>query len=86
MVNRVIFRRLAHMHATRLRVSSRKVGYGHLYQGRLKSFPVNELGFELNIRPEDRPRKASQILTERSSWQHALRIPRATPNNRSQKQ
>ena len=34
------FRRVAHMHAMRWRVSHRTVGYGHLYQGRFKSFPV----------------------------------------------
>jgi putative transposase len=34
------FRWLAHTHAMRWRVSHRTVGYGHLYQGRFKSFPV----------------------------------------------
>ena len=34
------FRRLAHRHAIGWRVSHRTVGYGHLYQGRFKSFPV----------------------------------------------
>ncbi len=34
------FRRLAHTHAVRWRVSHRTAGYGHLYQGRFKSFPV----------------------------------------------
>jgi putative transposase len=34
------FRWLAHTHAMRWRVSRRTVGYGHLYQGRFKSFPV----------------------------------------------
>jgi putative transposase len=34
------FRRLAQTHAVRWRVSRRTVGYGHLYQGRFKSFPV----------------------------------------------
>jgi putative transposase len=34
------FRRLAQTHAVRWRVSHRTVGYGHLYQGRFKSFPV----------------------------------------------
>jgi putative transposase len=31
------FRRLAHTHAMRWRVSHRTAGYGHLYQGRFKS-------------------------------------------------
>jgi putative transposase len=34
------FRWLAHTHAMRWRVSHHTVGYGHLYQGRFKSFPV----------------------------------------------
>jgi putative transposase len=34
------FRWLAHTHAMRWRVSRRTVGFGHLYQGRFKSFPV----------------------------------------------
>ena len=34
------FRRLAHTHAVRWRVSHRTVGYGQLCQGRFKSFPV----------------------------------------------
>jgi putative transposase len=34
------FRRLAHTHAMRWRVSHNTVGYGHLYQGRFKSFPI----------------------------------------------
>jgi putative transposase len=34
------FRWLAHTHAMRWRVTHRTVGYGPLYQGRFKSFPV----------------------------------------------
>src|SRR4051812_31834767 len=34
------FRWLAHTHAMRWRVAHRTVGFGHLYQGRFKSFPV----------------------------------------------
>jgi putative transposase len=34
------FRWLAHTHAMRWRVSHHTVGYGHLYQGRFKAFPV----------------------------------------------
>jgi putative transposase len=36
----MFFRWLAHTHAMRWRVSNRTVGYGHLYQGRFKSIPV----------------------------------------------
>jgi putative transposase len=77
------FGRLAHMHAIRWRVSHRTVGYGHLYQGRSKSFPVQsddhllgllryvernpsvkDLGLEQTVRPEGRPRNASQSATD----------------------
>src|SRR5438132_451707 len=34
------FRWLTHTHAMRWRISHHTVGYGHLYQGRFKSFPV----------------------------------------------
>jgi len=34
------FRWLANTHAVRWRVSHRRVGSGHLYQGRFKSFPI----------------------------------------------
>ncbi len=34
------FRWVAHTHALRWRVAHRTVGYGHLYQGRFQSFPV----------------------------------------------
>jgi putative transposase len=36
------FRWLSHTHAMRWRVSHGTVGYGHLYQGRFKSFPIEE--------------------------------------------
>lgn len=36
------FRWLAHTHAMRWRVSHHTVGYGHVYQGRFKSFPVQQ--------------------------------------------
>jgi putative transposase len=36
------FRWLTHTHAVRWRVSHRTVGYGHLYQGRFKCFPVQD--------------------------------------------
>src|SRR6516165_9516930 len=43
------FRWLAHTHAMRWRVSHRTVGYGHLYQGRFKSFPVQSDGHLLTL-------------------------------------
>ena len=38
------FRWLTHTHAMRWRVAHRTVGYGHLYQGRFKCFPVQPDG------------------------------------------
>lgn len=38
------FRWLTHTHAMRWRVAHRSVGWGHLYQGRFKSFPVQGEG------------------------------------------
>jgi putative transposase len=43
------FRRLAHTHAMRWRVSHRTVGYGHVYQGRFKSFPAQSDGHLLAL-------------------------------------
>jgi putative transposase len=43
------FRWLAHTHAMRWRVSRRTVGYGHLYQGRFKCFPVQDDGHVLKL-------------------------------------
>jgi putative transposase len=43
------FRWLTHTHAMRWRVSHRTVGYGHLYQGRFKSFPVQADGHFLDV-------------------------------------
>ena len=43
------FRWLAHTHAMRWRVSHHTVGYGHLYQGRFKSFPVQSDGHLLTV-------------------------------------
>ena len=45
------FRRLAHTHAVRWRVSHRTVGYGHLY-------------LEHTVRPEGGPRKESQAVND----------------------
>jgi putative transposase len=59
------FRWLAHTHAMRWRVARRTVGYGHLYQGRFKSFPAESdthlltvaRYVERTLRPEGRPSK-----------------------------
>jgi putative transposase len=43
------FRWLTHTHAMRWRVARRTVGYGPLYQGRFKSFPVPDDGHLLTV-------------------------------------
>jgi len=43
------FRWLAHTHAMRWHVAHNTVGRGHLYQGRFKSFPVQEDGHFLTL-------------------------------------
>jgi hypothetical protein len=45
--------RLAHIHAIRWRVSHRTVGYGQLYQGRFKSFPVQSDDQLLGVTPRN---------------------------------
>ncbi len=56
------FRWLAHTHAMRWRVSRRTVGYGPLYQGRFKSFPVQCDDHLLSLL-----RMSSEILCRRGS-------------------
>ncbi|MHB1767108.1 MAG: transposase [Phycisphaerae bacterium] len=43
------FRALAHTHAMRWRVAHRSVGWGHLYQGRFKAFPVESGSHVLTV-------------------------------------
>jgi putative transposase len=43
------FRWLTHTHAMRWRVSRRTVGWGHLYQGRFKAFPIQSDGHLLTV-------------------------------------
>jgi putative transposase len=43
------FRWLAHTHAMRWHVAHNTVGRGHLYQGRFKSFPIQEDGHLLTV-------------------------------------
>ncbi len=81
------FRWLTHTHAMRWRVSRRTVGYGHLYQGRFKSFPIqsddhcltvcryverNALSAGLVKRAEDWRWGSLWARTHESSAQHAL--------------
>src|SRR5439155_2182907 len=66
------FRWLTHTHAMPWRVSHHTVGYGHLYQGRFKSFPVqrDEPFLTLSRYVERNPLSAN--LTRRAElWPHS---------------
>jgi putative transposase len=63
------FRWLAHTHAMRWRVSHRTVGYGHLYQGRFKSFPVQQDDHLLTLcRYVERNPLAAGIVKRAEQW------------------
>ena len=63
------FRWLTHTHAMRWRVSHRTVGYGHLYQGRFKSFPVQEDGHFLDVcRYVERNALAAGLTERAQDW------------------
>jgi putative transposase len=64
------FRRLAHTHAVRWRVSHRTVGYGHLYQGRFKSFPVQSDEHLLSVvRYVERNPLSARLVERAQLWQ-----------------
>ncbi len=63
------FRRLAHTHAMRWRVSHRTVGYGHLYQGRFKSFPVQSDDHLLSLlRYVERNPLSARLVEKAQLW------------------
>jgi putative transposase len=63
------FRWLAHTHAMRWRVSHRTVGYGHLYQGRFKSFPVQQDDHLLTLcRYVERNPLAAGLVKRSEQW------------------
>jgi putative transposase len=63
------FRWLAHTHAMRWRVSHHTVGYGHLYQGRFKSFPIQRDGHLLNVcRYVERNALAKDLVPMAEEW------------------
>lgn len=63
------FRWLAHTHAMRWRVSHRTVGYGHLYQGRFKSFPVQNDSHLLTLcRYVERNPVTAGLVTRAEQW------------------
>jgi putative transposase len=60
---------LTHTHAMRWRVSHRTVGYGHLYQGRFKSFPVEQDEHFLTVcRYVERNALAAGLVKQADQW------------------
>jgi putative transposase len=63
------FRWLTHTHAMRWRVAHHTVGYGHLYQGRFKSFPVQEGASLLKVcRYVERNALTAGLVTRAEEW------------------
>jgi putative transposase len=63
------FRWLTHTHAMRWRVAHRTVEYGHLYQGRFKSFPVEEEGHMLSMcRYVERNALSAGLVKRAEDW------------------
>jgi putative transposase len=63
------FRWLAHTHAMRWRISHRTVGYGHLYQGRFKSFPVQRNDHFLTVcRYVERNALTAGVVDRAEQW------------------
>jgi putative transposase len=64
------FRRVAHTHAVRWRVSHGTVGYGPLYQGRFKSFPVQSDDHLLSLlRYVERNPLSAGLVEKAQLWQ-----------------
>ena len=66
------FRWLTHTHAMRWRVAHRTVGYGPLYQGRFKSFPVQSDGHLLTVlRYIERNPLSAGLVRRAELWRHS---------------
>jgi putative transposase len=63
------FQRLTVTHATRWQRHRRRVGYGHVYQGRFKSFPVqeDEHYYQL-LRYVERNAQRANLVTDPGDW------------------
>ncbi len=74
------FRWLAHAHAMRWRVAHRTVGYGHLYQGRFKSFPVQSDEHLLTVaRYVERNALGAGLVTRAELWPYGSLFARSQP-------
>src|SRR6058998_898085 len=64
------FRWLTHTHAMRWRVAHHTVGYGHLYQGRFKSFPIETDPSVLTVcRYVERNALTAGLVKRAEDWQ-----------------
>jgi putative transposase len=74
------FRWLAHTHAMRWRVAHRTVGYGPLYQGRFKSFPVQSDDHLLTVaRYVERNALSAGLVTRAELWPYGSLFARSQP-------
>jgi putative transposase len=63
------FQRLTVTHATRWQRNRRRVGYGHVYQGRFKSFPVEEdIHFYQVMRYVERNSLRANLVSDARDW------------------
>src|SRR5207237_9138119 len=66
------FRWLAHTHAVRWRTAHHTVGYGHLYQDRFKSFPVQSEGESIRAvcRYVERNALTARMVRRAENWRY----------------
>lgn len=80
------FRWLAHTHAMRWHVSHNTVGRGHLYQGRFKSFPVEEDEHFLTLcRYVERNPLSAGVVQRAEDWRWSSLWTRAYGENKTKK-
>jgi len=81
------FKWLTLTHAMRWRVAHRSVGYGPLYQGRFKSFPVHggAENLQLALRYVERNARSAELVRRAEDWRWgSLRVRlRGTPEQRA---
>ena len=65
----VFFQRLSVTHVTRWSRAKGRVGYGHVYQGRFKSFPVETEDYFYQVaRYDERNELRANLVSEASAW------------------
>ena len=80
----LFFRWLTLTHAMRWRVAHRSVGYGHLYRGRFKAFPVQTGGHLLEVlRYVERNALSADLVRRSQDWRWGACGQGRTAPNRS---